>query len=284
MKAITRLGATPNRMGILFEMLADAGREGISRDRAAALIGPPSLARSSDTGEDNAFSDCVATGLELGIFREEDDRLCLTSQEGGASGTFLQVADAIMVDAPLTTTTPEGWMAGAIAWMLCQDPRDPVPWTGSAGVTRLRAQMPSGPTFGMTNDSAFQQAVYWARALGYVDRFSLPQDAVLPDPTNAVARRLPHILRAGEEVSLPAMLSDLAKSCPVLDGGRCRVEVEALCRRSPRGPEVSSSLALALLRLKRRGRLRFQSLSDAQSVFVEGLPHGRASHVTLLEV
>ena len=69
MKAITLVGATPNRIVILYDVLAEAGPEGIDRDRLSALIGPSNLARSAGAGEDNAFTDCLNAGEELGVFQ-----------------------------------------------------------------------------------------------------------------------------------------------------------------------------------------------------------------------
>lgn len=136
--------------------------------------------------------------------------------------------------------------------------------------------------FGITNDSRYQQAVYWARALGYVDRTPLPEDGVIPDPTPVIQRRLPTLLVKGRERPIRGFLSDLSLSCPVLDGGHLRTEVDAACGITREPFVLSPSLSLALLRLKHRGTLSLSYLDDAEAVFIDGLDGGRASHVTLV--
>src|SRR5207248_2107531 len=149
-----------------------AGAEGEERARLAALVGPASLARdTADPGEDNALSDCLALGQEMSLLKAENERIALTMPGGPHS--FLEIAGREMVDRIVSAEPVEGWVAGAIAWMLRQDPRDPLHWTGSAAVTRLQAQLGAPVPYGLTNDSRMQQAVYWARALGFVTRLNL---------------------------------------------------------------------------------------------------------------
>lgn len=282
MKAITLVGATPNRIAILYDVLAEAGPEGIDRARLSALIGPSNLARSAGAGEDNAFTDCLNAGEELGVFQVADGAVRLTSLDGERP-SFLALAEARAVEEPETVDVPTGWLAGAIAWMLCQDPRQPLPWSGSAAVMRLKRDVSGARDFGMTNDSRYQQAVYWAKALGYVDRMPMPDDAVIPDPTAAILRRLPSLLPEGSEQPVRIFLADLALNCPVLDGGRLRAEVEAASSSITReSSTLSASLSLALLRLKHRGVLKLSYLDDGQAVYIDGLDGGRASHITRL--
>jgi hypothetical protein len=123
--------------------------------------------------------------------------------------------------------------------------------------------------------------VYWARALGYVERMSTPEEVVVPDATRALTRRLKRLLPAGVQRPLPSLLAELSVDCPVLDGGRLRREVETLANVAREPNVASASLALSFVRLKVRGLLAFASLSDGNAVLVEGLPDGRATHVTL---
>ena len=206
MKAITAVGATPHRMAILFDILRDAGKEGEDREKLAALVGPPSLAKGEDTDEDNAFADCLALGQDLGLILADQDRVRLAEPFRASCDGFLEVAVRLMVDEVETAVPAEGWVAGAIAWMLCQDPLEPLPWTGSGAATRILNQLGSQHVYGMTNTSPrFQQAVYWARALGFVTRLNLnKQEVVVPDPTAALLARLDAVLPVGAETTLAA--------------------------------------------------------------------------------
>lgn len=285
MKAITAVGATPQRMEVLYSILREAGAEGEERERLGNLLGPPSLAKDpTDAGEDNALVDCLALGHEMGLFREENGRLALTTVDGPAS--FLDVAGRQMVDQVTSAVPTEGWVAGAIAWMLRQDPRHPLPWKDSGAATRLQSQLGSPPPFGMTNDSRIQQAVYWARALGFVTRWNLAKiEIIVPDPTEAVSQRLDHVLPRGQQITMPAFLTALGRVCPVLDGGSVHRELAARAGAAADSNKISASLALALLRLKQRGELQFHYFDDADVVEAEGLfSDGRVTHVSRPQV
>ncbi|GAN75850.1 hypothetical protein Asru_0009_43 [Acidisphaera rubrifaciens HS-AP3] len=272
-------------MEVLYSILREAGVEGEERERLANLLGPPSLAKDqTDAGEDNALVDCLALGHEMGLFREESGRVALARVDGPSS--FLELAGRQMVDQIISSVPTEGWVAGAIAWMLRQDPRSPLPWTGSGTATRLQSQLGSPPPFGMTNDSRVQQAVYWARALGFVTRWNIVKaEVVVPDPTEAVSQRLDHVLLRGQQITMPAFLAALGRTCPVLDGGSVHREVATRAGDTANPSKVSASLSLALLRLKQRGELQFQYFDDAEVVEAEGLfGDGRVTHVSRRQV
>lgn len=279
MKAITAVGATPQRMEILYSILREAGETGEDREHLAAMVGPNSLAKNGDDpGEDNAFGDCLSLGQEMGLLIAAGDNVRLT--DAGGAKSFLEVARRQMIDEVQTAEPVEGWVAGAVAWMLCQDPRDPLPWSGSNAVNRLQSQFGTLP-YGMTNDSRFQQAVYWARALGFVTRLNLKKEVVVSDPTAALEQRLDILIPKGQEMTLAAFLANLARICPVFDGGSVWREVNGRIGAQSQDRAVSLSLALALHRLKQRGALEFSYLDDAKSVFVQGLlGDGLVSHVS----
>lgn len=281
MKAITAVGATPQRMEILYSILHEAGGDGEERGRLGALLGPPSLARDpNESGEDNALTDCLLLAQEMGLLKADDNRIALAAPDGPSS--FMQIAGPQMVDRVVSAEPVEGWVAGAIAWMLRQDPREPLVWSGSAAVSRLQAQLGSPLPYGLTNDPRMQQAVYWARALGFVNRLNLLKtELVIPDPTEALRQRLDHVLQKGQQMTMPAFLGALARLCPVFDGGSVAREVAARAGASVQPNVVSPALALALLRLKSRGELQFQYFDDAEVVEAEGLlDDGRVTHIS----
>jgi hypothetical protein len=238
---------------------------------------PPTLVDDPEPGVDNAFRQSLSVGEDLGLFQSEAGRVRLIDP---SRPIFLSAVEARAIDQPTSAVQPDGWLAGAVSWILCQNPRHPLPFGQSNAVNRLRVDMgPGGPTFGMTSNPPWHMVVYWSRALGYVERMPMPDEMVVPDPTRALARRLIRLLPAGVERPLPGLLADLAVDCPVLDGGRLRREVETLAKITREPNVASASLALALVRLKARGMLEFASLSDGLAVFIEGLPDGRATHV-----
>jgi hypothetical protein len=266
-------------MEILYSILREAGPEGEERSQLAALLGPNSLAKNTeDAGEDNALSDCLALGQDMGLIKTDGDRLVLVHPSGTAS--FLVLAGQQMVDRVTSATPVEGWVAGAIAWMLRQDPREPLPWSGSSAVGRLQAQLGTPLPYGITNDSRMQNAVYWARALGFVTRLKLRDEVVVPDPTQALQQRLDHLLPRGHQTTMPAFMDALARACPVFQGGSVHREVATRAGAEGTSNSVSASLALAFLRLKQRRELEFQYFDDAEIREIEGvLADGRVTHV-----
>ena len=285
MKAITAVGATPQRMEVLYTILREAGVDGEERERLGNLLGPASLAKDqADPGEDNALVDCLSLGHEMGLIREENGRVSLTMIEGPSS--FLDIAGRQMVDQVTSSVPTEGWVAGAVAWMLRQDPRNPLPWKDSGAATRLQSQLGSPPPFGLTNDSRIQQAVYWARALGFVTRWNIAkQEVIVSDPTEAVSQRLNNLLPRGQQITMPVFLASLGRACPVLDGGSVHREVVTRASQTLNANKISGSLSLALLRLKQRGELQFHYFDDAEVVEAEGLlADGRVTHISRLQV
>lgn len=291
MKAVTLVGATPNRVRILFDLLAHKGEGGEAREVAAALLGPSRLARAEDAGEDNAFQDCLAASDEMGLLERDGDLLRVRPPEaGGNDATFLARAERALLPFGVSVADPEGAYAGAVAWMLCQDPRRGLPWNGTPSALSLKMSQlgEAAPAFLMTADLRFQQAVYWARFLGLVTRMNWNgRDVVVPDPTAAIARHLDAALAPGTEKTLTAFVADLARSCPVLEGAGARQEVEAMLRPPAMKREerqLSGSTVLALSRLKARGLLSFRHLADGQTWRAEGLGEGgRITHVSRSE-
>ncbi len=275
MKGLTQVGATPARVAILFGLVTDAGHDGLERSRLEAMATPASLTDAEEAGVDNALRHALNAGLDMGLFSMEGGRLH-SSQD---SADFAEVAETLTLSRPADINTEDGWLAGAVAWLLCQDPLQPLPFGTSAAVNRLRAQLgPSGLLFGITNDSRWQNLVYWARALGYAERG--PDNAVVSDPTRAIERHLDRALPSGVQRALPAFLNDLAELSPVLDGGRHRREVERATGVIREPTTISASLELALLRLKLRGSLTFLELSDAERILINRRDNIYATHVS----
>ena len=287
MRGITLFGATPNRLSVLYKFLAKEKGMVQNRKILAAIVGPESLARSDNVGEDNAFRDCLAVGKDLGFFSLDGElvRIANPSTAEKISKSFEDELAVRLIDNVQTAFCDEGALAGAIAWMLLQNPLLPLKWTGSSSVTLRLNQFRAGveEDFGMSNDSAFQQAVYWARTLGFVTRAKFKEEVVVPDPTQAIERRLDKLLPRKEKRLLITFLSDLADCCPVFEGGRVRLEVEEMVRPEFRREpgEISHSTALALQRLRLRQAIKLERLDDAEVLYIEGsLDDGRYTHIS----
>lgn len=293
MRIVTAVGATPNRVQVIYEFLARGPEAGIDRDRLAALIAPASLARKENAGEDNAFSDCIGAGTELGLFRREEDRILISGERTpniAPAEEFVVRVRRALLSPDVSTLTPEGSFAGSVAWMLCQDPHVGLGAKDAQGpIAMFREQVgQDGPDYDLGSTATYQQAVYWARYLGFVSKLKVKENTlVIPDPTQAILAQLDAVLPRAVEKPMVTFLADLAKVCPVLEGALGRTEVES--RLPPRlqreSRVVSRSTALALSRLRKRGILAFSKLDDGQIVSCEGLQDdGRVTHVRRTEV
>ena len=62
-------------MAIIYDVLADAGPDGLERVALEALITPPTLAEDPEPGVDNAFRHSLSVGEDLGLFQLEGGRV-----------------------------------------------------------------------------------------------------------------------------------------------------------------------------------------------------------------
>jgi len=171
-------------------------------------------------------------------------------------------------------------LADAVAWYLAQNPYlAPGGWSE----TELLLQDQGAATFlEMTNDARYSQFKDWSCFLGFAWRHELAGREVLtPDPTAYLRQELDALF--GEDRTLPIgdLLSRLASRCPLFETGVFRERVESVIGRRPSPQHLSSTTALALLRLQDEKRLELTKLSDA-AVFVfpiVGEPPLTFSHV-----
>lgn len=276
MKGITLLGATPNRVAIIYDLVRVAGTEGVERETLEALATPTSLTDDPEAGVDNAFRQSLNTAEDIGLIRKDGGRLYINEEQ---STPFIAAIERRTIIDPVTILEPKGWLGGIISWILCQDPLDPLPFGGSVATSRLDSQMKS-INFEINGImSRWQNAFYWARALGYVERAPIAGDMVVPDPTRAISRLLGGVLKPGVQTPLRKLLADLAERSPVLDGGRLRREVENAAKINHEANEISASMALALVRLRQRGEIELVESSDADRITVDAGSKLYVTHV-----
>ena len=277
MRGITQVGATPNRVAILYAMVQAAGVEGLDREALEATATPDTLADDPEPGVDNAFRQSLSAAEDIGLIRMESGRL---RTDEAASTSFLEAVERLSLNEPVSIVEAKGWLAGAIGWLLCQDPLSPLSFGSSAARNRLRSQLGKNALdFGMTNDSRWQNVAYWARALGFAERAPMSDEMIVPDPTRAMARHLDRLLQPGVRLPLRRFLGDLAELCPVLDGGRLRKEVETIAGVAREPNAISDSMALALIRLRQRGVIELIESSDADRITVDGASRLYVTHI-----
>jgi hypothetical protein len=104
----------------------------------------------------------------------------------------------------------------------------------------------------------------WVVFLGFGWRIG---EGLLPDPTRAIADQLDELLNPGDELSLPAFVTELSVRLPVLEGGAYhRSYLTAIGNdESWDARRLSEPLSLALMRLQRRNMLELFGGGDAEA-------------------
>ena len=264
MSIIGSTGCTPNRMRIMFEFVKTRGNRGVSWEDLISLIKPRSM-----SGDDTALRDTRLETERLGLIkRGADDRFSVEEDIRESGLSFFSLLEGRLLRPQQIDDFGHANFQRALAWFLAQSPTRPIDWGANP---RQRVELDCGEgsgAFELTNNTVFQNFVYWARFLGFA-RLGDGGDGkrVTPDPTPAVRRYLPEIL-SGENAAMPVpTLRTLATQLPVLDFGSVRTEVEAMMsvERRPSESELSATMTLALMRLEQTGEINLASRPDAQS-------------------
>ncbi len=148
------------------------------------------------------------------------------------------------------------------AWMLAQDVYT-VPSNVTGWEALLARQIADAGTTIVQNDTRWNGLRAWMPYLGFA-RDGATWDI---DPTEAVRDALTEIFGTAKTLQVGDFLERLGAELPVLDGGKYRLEVEAVLRTGawPKPDEntISTALSRALQRLDREGSIKLEQRSDA---------------------
>ena len=163
----------------------------------------------------------------------------------------------------------------ALAWLLCQDARRPVRYSGAhAELLNQQVGGVDGLGFNLGNDATFQNLVYWARYLGFAETFEFPSSStafVIADPSRAIRRVLPQVFSETPDLAIVPFTERLAAALPVLEEGSARRTVEQrLAPPFQRAEQhFSSATSLALQRLEHDGTIQLPTDSDAEQWIIQ---------------
>ncbi|MSR09286.1 MAG: hypothetical protein EXR82_07115 [Gammaproteobacteria bacterium] len=289
MSVISDVDVTPNRLSILYQFVQERGEMGIPAQDLRAYLGPNALQRTKNPeGPREPIAEAIMREAKrLHIIQEEEGTLRVPKELRGKSSTDLQTfLDGTLLDLERAEATDQRTFPRALAWFLCQDPAHPLSFGTNYNLLVNEDCGEEVSAYGLTNQARFQNFVYWAAYLGFAWRLEVADQAnfVMPDPTEALARHLRPILEDKGRLPIAEALALLAQSCPVLEGGAARREVEErLTPAKQRQPDaLSKSTSLALERLEHQ---RLIHLHDADDAPVHLLTNRRdprpVSHVSL---
>lgn len=281
MSVFSTLEAVPKRLDVLWNVLRDAGDNGIERDELQRIIAPGSLGSTSedDNGESNVFKGSLDEFVRSGFAQIVRKSVKLKDAE---SDSFLACVEHLLLSPTTKVDSKQGYLAGSVAWFLTREPTSPLLW-GSAPHEELRADFGGAPKgFELGNLSSWQNFAYWARFLGYATVVEIGKQVpvIIPDPKEALSRHLVRVLPPGQELQIGTILNALATTTPVFEDGTARQAIETRLVRSRREDRtLSLATSLALRRLQMAAFLQPIRHDDAEIWITPGLHDGRVSHL-----
>lgn len=302
MSVVTSLTVVPNRVVQMWRYLLRFDSIGLSKDDLAHAFSPPGVGKSSqedDAAGGDIFKEVLKESVALGLVSKMELGE-LESYVAGVEPPTTGISEAKLMiwikDYLLEMLSTPGKARShgqenlplSLTWLLLQDPITPLKW-GESHRSKIDEMFPNHEAFDLTVHARFQNFIYWAWYLGLCTVVGdSSAKLIIPDPTQAIFRLLPHIFSDQQECSGVEFLDRLGQLCPVLEHGEARNELEGLVDSQimfPKSDALSKSTSLAVLRLEARGLLQLLDVSDAhQTVILSLNPENskRISHVRYL--
>ena len=283
MSVVTTMVAVPNRIETVVDVLRRGDvADGTLRD----LLSPRAL-----SSQENVPAGVIAEARRLKLIATGPDGEWSITDTVTPGSTTHELISRILLDPELAADAEQQRVAAAAAWFLTWDTRAPLR-IGDNWRTLVEADCPGADNaFDLTNLDRCRQFAYWAVYLGLGWRLgSGTNDSgefLVPDPTDAVESALRTTMSAGDELPIGEVMERLATTCPVLETGSAREDVERQLtaeRQRPVG-ELSRSTSFALRRLEERGVIAMPApQADARVILLTLWPEPRrVSHLSLLE-
>lgn len=282
--------ASSSRVRGVFRYLLPKAGQRESREKLEKFLSPESLLRGGDADMTSrgmikgTISECLKMRLLI-EGSEGDDAIVAINPELSSEARSKSKGDGLLAQtlAGLMITTDRDAnrnLATIIAWYLTQDAyAAPGNWPE---IQAALLQQVGADLLGM-NDARYSQFVDWICFLGFAWRHSLKDKVLLtPDPTSymrgAITTLIPQ--RGGQLISLGDFILKLGTHCPVFETGVYRAEVENKVRTRETEQHLSSTTALALLRLQEEKVIELSKRSDAPVyTFPDGNQSQSFSHI-----
>lgn len=285
MSVISSLVAQPNRVIIASEFVHSFGAKGAPREELEKMLSP-SPAQSSQGDEDVDPSERSGTTMAKGVLTEmqrlkileptENENLRLNPALAAGERKLDWAARLYDYLFPILCTADKARAHGqdelpdALSWLLRQDPTQPLGFSGGQHYDALTAQIVEGDSLfdGIRSDAKYQVMVYWARYLGLAERLTIKPvtEKVIPDPSRAIAARLPQIFAGERELPMQTFVQRLGAHIPVLDSGQVWNEMEGRLKVATQThAHLSQATSFALLRLEQAGKIKLAAISDADA-------------------
>jgi hypothetical protein len=269
--------------------------------RALVRLGPNSredLLAACGSGVDavdpKQLSQTLTRWTQLGLFAIEDGRVVLAPGLAAALGKTADEAEARLPKLARTLVlsgenNSRFWEAGAsksadlsrgLSWLLAQDVYT-IDTSNHKVVAALEIEQLTEARCVFQNDTRWTGLRAWMPYLG----FARDGAQLTVDPTVAVRDALSEVFEGVSNLTAGQFVETLARILPVLDGGKYRVDVEAVLsparwRKPPEG-QVSTALSRALQRLEFEGQIALGRSADAkEGITLTGLGGRKWREVT----
>jgi hypothetical protein len=263
MSLISHYEATPNRVRALTRLVALL--ENATRSTLREHFMP-----EADSGAQ--FGNLLVETAHLGLIAEARNgqvslNILLSPKEVADDRLFLLFVERALLSDESQQSENSG-LRYALSWLLAQSPGTAIGWNSDQHLV-MKEQMEGDNYYEVTNEGRFSMLCYWAQYLGYAVGLSLSGSAVvIPDPTEAIARRLEVIFAESTRLAIPRFFETLSQECPVLETGSVRRQVEDRMRSKRSEQVLSPATSLALWRLEGRGVIKLTHASDATTWLV----------------
>lgn len=278
MSVLSNLPVMPNRIAIACEFLYFLGPDGGDADSIIKQLSPlKPEAEEKSTG--STIASAVISEMEKlkllvtyeGSLKLTDEIRSLAPKSGDWHEILRPLLCERMTSPDLVGLYEQSELPEALAWLIGQDPLNPPSRAGGLHVELISQQLGEADSLrtSIGNDSRYQNLLYWARYFGLAEWFTLNSiNVVIPDPTNAILRKLTKIFGANNaELPFNLFVQRLGEIYPVLDGGRARLELEARLNKPFQRQEhqLLRSTSLSLKRLELRKIIEMSTDSDAEA-------------------
>lgn len=297
MSVLNNFPAMPNRIAIACEYLYYLGPDGELRDNIETQLSPLKKADSDEIGSGKTMAEDVLNEMDkLGFLTQVsagkitlmEDIRNISSPQISWQQLLRPILRQRLTFPDLAEKHRQEEIPDAIAWLLAQDPFDPLPFSGGIHATRVAKQLgendPLRSVIG--NNSRYQNLIYWARYLGFAEWVAgKAGNVVIPDPTYAISECLARIFDKEGELAILTFVQRMSDAFPVLEEGSARrnLEMRLAGEFQRKDQHLSRSTSLALMRLQLRGKLSLRTASDAQTWILDlGKETKAVSHVRLI--
>lgn len=284
MSILNNLEAMPNRIKAIAEIVAI--QEKIGSDELFRRFVPKEEKKEQ-------YTNFLREAFRMGILVENKEKNIITLNPNLSKNQVLNLVEfkkvclSHLIQKNSIQFTGNEVFPRAIAWLLTR-PIGPYLKARDEYKKYIVNDLNGNIDFDLTNYSRCDMLCYWAKFLGFIEMFAFDDNNKFcnPDPTNALYLIIKSVLEINQQIPIQKAIEKIGQYMPVFETGHFRTEIESKLKLPRQSNYISQSTSLALSRLKERGVIELNCLSDSPSLLLSTLDKtDRAiSHITLIKI